>query len=453
MALVYFQPARILTVNYATQSAIGFFSGDPNDIWNGFPYQWNVILTVQNPQLNSFPPNFQYDGTNIGVGDWISTGTGGLSVKIISINNQGSSTIDCNVEDVDRFNTLTDPTQTGNGNILDGIGYVFSLGDDGLPILAGQQLSVIPPEFQGDILTKFMYRNYLKSYRRVDQVGNTFAIGDMVYIDSTETYQHAIAGVAGVNVVGFVSSIGIPTPDWFTWKAHGIVVETFNPILPGVAGQAIYLDPTTPGGKTVTKPNAWAKPIYIQLTNDGTQGILLERNIDSIQTDNGYASQVYKVADIASRDALAGIVNIGDQVFVQDMGNGDYGHYLYSGSGFVLLTTANSSKSVSKSVSYVLTPTSPATVLLSDVPDTASIISISINVTTIFDSNPSFTIGTADSQSLFVDATAYDLSAIGEYEVEPDYQFNTGGANTEINIYFTPSSSIVGSSTITISYC
>jgi hypothetical protein len=459
---MYITPVRVLPITYTTQSILSSWSVN-TDPFPGFPYQWNVDLVVT-PQPNSFPPNYFFDGNSINIGDWISTTNAGLAVKIIAIHSNDGINVNVDVEDVDRFNTFTDATGNGSGNIPDGNGILFSLGDNGLPILSGQPISILVPEFQGDILTKFMYRNYLNSYRRINQIGHTFNVGDLIYIDNTGVYQKATAtGPTAQAIVGYVNSIGIPDDDWFTWRPHGTVVENISPVLPGTAGQLIYLDSTVAGGRTTTPPNAWSKAVYIQLTADGTQGLLLERNIDGIQQENGYSSQTYQVADITARNALLPNANIGDQVFVANSLGTMWGHYIktpYLTTGQwtqLVQQSASTTDSQTESVTINYNSSSPSPFAMMN-PGTRVVLGTVTVITPFTDATATLTIGDAGSHNRIMDYALLNLQQIGVYEVNTTYVY-TGTENGSptpvdipISVYLSAGTSTAGQALVSISY-
>src|SRR3954468_11238127 len=107
------------------------------DQWTGRPYQWTVTFNIT-PQMHSnhlTPTPFYYTGMNVVVGDWFADLNLGLSVKLVQIISQNDTRVVALCEDVDRFNTFSDPSQQGTGIGGVGLGFIFTLNDESLPVL------------------------------------------------------------------------------------------------------------------------------------------------------------------------------------------------------------------------------------------------------------------------------------------------------------------------------
>jgi len=257
------------------------------DPWSTSPYQWEVVLQIA-PQTHSSqetPSAFSYDGNDIFVGMWIADITSGFAVKIVSIVFQGALNVDCIVEDVDRYNTFADPTQSGNGIGSTGQGFAFNLGVDGLPILAPiSSLSAalnFNVGFEEDLISRFRYRNFITNNISVKQTSNNFAVGDQISFDGS-IYSKVIATSSAVDVtIGTVTSINIPGADWFTFKPIGNLI---NLVVPGTPGSLVWISDSVAGGLVSTKPNSFSKPSYIKFSS--TQAIQLDRSTDSAVVAN-----------------------------------------------------------------------------------------------------------------------------------------------------------------------
>ena len=276
-------PAKILQINITSvtpnaQWNVDDGSGDP---FIGFDYRWNVTfdVTAQPHSSHITPTPFFYTGLDINVGDWICTGTGALAHKVISITTPDTSTVTCIVEDVDRFNTFSDPTANGNGGPVASIGLLFSIAEDGIPILDPTSIGLFPDTFVTDLISRFRYRNYESVNVSINQPGHTFSVNDVVYIDpSDELYKKSQANSQDKidSIVGIVNSIGTPGPDYFTFRPLARIVNNISPVLPaGNAGTILYVDPTSAGGLTSTKPATFTKPIYIKIDSIGTSAMLV----------------------------------------------------------------------------------------------------------------------------------------------------------------------------------
>lgn len=273
-------PSKLLKVEVTNATALEVWEVAGDD-YEGYPYKWEVSMNVyarQHSHLGTEVP-LAYTGMDIKVGDWIgSDSSGGVAWKIISISMQDYAAITCVVEDIERYNTFNDPTQSGNGSPNNGYAFVFEVSEDGLPVLAGVEANLLPPSFQTDLLSRFLYRNTKQKFIPVMQAGHNMNIGDPIVLNADGTFSKAYANPDAARMVGIVTSINVPSVDWFTFRPIGAVVENIFPVLPGSAGSVIYLG-TTPGSFTATRPTQNAKPVYIQLDVAGTKGVLLQQGV------------------------------------------------------------------------------------------------------------------------------------------------------------------------------
>lgn len=448
-------PPRILTVNVSTTDPVDFWSIDDGsgDPWVGSPYRWSVSMDVTSqPHSSSLGKSpFSFTGEDIKVGDWASDIVTGFAVKIVSIEEQGQGHVVCTVEDVDRLNTFTDPTGNGYGIGNTGQWLVFTLGDDGLPILGPMSFSygaiAINPAWQLDQISRFRFRNYLRSNYPVHQADHGFNVGDLIRM-TADGYVKATASDTAAAVVGSVSDIGTPGAEWFTYRPVGRVVENLEPGLPGDAGDLVYLG--TDGSLTIAKPNAWAKPVYIRLETEN-KGIVLDRSIDGVNR-KGYSSQTYVVDSLAERNGLTGL-NPGDQAMVKDMGNGEWTHYLYEqGGDWVLMVTQDASNVDSATKQVEITHLSDPSFTIGVVSDGRRVDEVLVEVTEAFDGQATISIGTSANKSMLMTVDQNDTSVVGNYTVGPAHQFNTNGLDTNVKYFLTTMGCTQGKATISITY-
>lgn len=424
-------------------------TGDP---WLGYPYRWRATVSVA-PQTHSFhmtPTPFQYDGTSVVVGDWFSDFMTGNALKIVEIESQGQDQITVILEDVDRYNTFNDPFTAGIG-ASSGDGVIFSLGDDGLPILAPMTpiQGVLGPNlgWQLDQISRFRYRNYLRSHYPVRQPGHEFSVGEFLVL-GTEGYEKASADNYVEAIVGTVSAVGIPSGDWFNYRPVGRVVENIEPTLPGNPGDLIYLSAT--GDYTLVRPTSWAKPIYIRLET-GSKAIQLDRNVEAIGK-NGYSSQTYVVTSIAERDELVDL-NVGDQALVKNMGNGEWSHYIYEeGDEWTLLVTEDASNVDSASKQITVTYQSDPSSIIGAVSTGRRIERVVVQVTEAFDGVASIMVGIDTNKSWFMTEDQNDLSVEGDYKSEPACILKNSGADTIVKYWLTTAGCTKGRAVVSITY-
>jgi hypothetical protein len=328
-------PIRLLKIQQSVvQTMATWDEVENNDIFTGFPYKWQVSLTVEplSHGSPSTPSPYIYDGMDIKVGDWVATSDQGFAVRIYEIVSATSTLVVANVEDVDRFNIMTDPNFSGVGIGPDGSGYVFQVDSENNPILGPGSAFYMGVTFQTDLIARFNYRNYLKEYIPVEQTGHTFIVGDAIYLDVDGTYKLFAANAANKNnlgkIIGFVSNVGVPGVNHFTYKPRGKYSKNISPALPTTTpGSLIYIDPLNPGKLTATKPSQYAVPVYIRLGSD-SEGILLLGGAGGSIGPLGYYASSYILADITARDALVyDDLNLGDFAFVNDIGDASWGFY------------------------------------------------------------------------------------------------------------------------------
>ena len=98
-------------------------------------YQWTITFTVTAQAHGSHltRKDFEYNGLDIQVGDWIAEATTGLCLKIVSISSKTSSSITFVAEDWLRYNTFR--SASGTGVIGSGNAVVFQLNENGHPML------------------------------------------------------------------------------------------------------------------------------------------------------------------------------------------------------------------------------------------------------------------------------------------------------------------------------
>ena len=274
-------PPKLLSIEVTqSQDDAVWTLGDPSDAWYGYAYRWRLEFTVSAATHSSpdTPTPFYYTGLDIAVGDWISTSLDGFALQIVSVISQDDTNLVVIAEDIDRFNTFSDPYQGGSGGLTTGPGYLFTVNAEGEPILVGLIPGLLSANFQTDLITRFEYRNTFTRYVRVDQPGHTFVVGDLIRIDLTGGFEKVAVDTRVTEAIGIVNSINIPTPDWFTFRPMGTVLNDVNPPLVGSYGDIFYADPSNPGKVTSTKPTTNALGVYMRLDTPN-RALLLQHGL------------------------------------------------------------------------------------------------------------------------------------------------------------------------------
>jgi len=233
-------------------------------------------------KLNIFSGNSTYggnifvDANSIKVGMWFSNQVNGYAWKIVKILTQNSTTIECEVEDVEAFNIAIDSTGIINYISLGVEGFVFELGDDGLPIILPLEENILPINWNIDITSRFRSRNTYKNYINVNQ-NHYFNIGNFIYIDVNDGL-YKLANRDTKNIIGIVTSVNIPYEDFFTYRPFGLYhsKNNINPLLNGTKGQIYYID--IDGNVSQVPSNNNIK--WIQITDEG-DGLLFTSSNNS----------------------------------------------------------------------------------------------------------------------------------------------------------------------------
>ena len=249
--------------------------GNPTAPWTGYPYQWTVTVDIT-PQTHSDPETpipYTYNGLDVTIGDWLVFTTNvPLAVEIISIISQTDSTLTFIVEDVGTSNIVNDVTQSGIGiGTVSPVGtfdsLIISLNSEGIPVFASISDYAVPINLISDIVNRFAFHNYTQDYIPANQPGNTFQIGDVIYLNSDGSYTASLSTLSrSTQSIGTVSSINQPDIGNFTYRPNNRYVTNL-PTLPGFPGDLLYVSSTVPGGVTNVVTSGSTIPVYIKITN------------------------------------------------------------------------------------------------------------------------------------------------------------------------------------------
>ncbi|NJO65155.1 MAG: hypothetical protein HC836_45715 [Richelia sp. RM2_1_2] len=162
---------------------------------------------------------------------------------------------------------------------------------------------------------------------------------------------------------------------------------------------------------------------------------------------------MYVVADITARNALD--VLLGDQAYVLDKGDGEWGLYLATGNSptpnWTITATEESAKTDSDTYSITITPASSAITFIGEVNSGSRVTVVTVDVTTAFNGAPTLTVGDIGVTDRLISNDQLDLSELGTYQSMPAHIYN-GGLDHDINAYFTAGGATVGSAKVTITY-
>jgi len=247
---------------------------NPSDPWTGYPYQWQVTVNVQS-QTHSDPETpipYTYNGLSVTIGSWLVFTTSSVAVEIISISSQNDQTLVFIVEDVGLSNIVNNPTQSGIGigSVSDPGVYdclIINLNNEGIPVFATIPDYAVPINLIPDIVNRFQSYNYIQDFIPGNQPGNSFQIGDVIYLNENGSYTASLSTlVRSTQSIGTVTSINQPDVGNFTYRPINRYVTNL-PTLPGFPGDLLYISSTTPGGVTNVVTTGATIPVYIKITN------------------------------------------------------------------------------------------------------------------------------------------------------------------------------------------
>lgn len=147
------------------------------------------------------------------------------------------------------------------------------------------------------------------------QPGNTFAIGDWLYVTGDNTFAPGLATtLAASQVVGVVTSLPTPGTTFFLQSAGFNIGAIINdgagiPIIPG---QICYLSTTFPGRLQTTAPitvGQVTKPLYVQTHTANHSGFILEQRPILITPSGGGGGGGLTLIAVAVSSSFASTVD------------------------------------------------------------------------------------------------------------------------------------------------
>lgn len=155
------------------------------------------------------------------------------------------------------------------------------------------------------------------------------------------------------------------------------------------------------------------------------------------------------VPSIAARDSLRSM--LGDQAYVLDKGDGEWGLYLFDGSIWIMIASQESSKVDADTYATILTHAS-SDVELGEISAGGKITQIIFDVLEAFDSTPTLSVGDDVSANRFATDEQLDLSVPGSYIVTPSFVYPDDASDNIIKVFFDAPHSTQGRVKITVSY-
>jgi hypothetical protein len=430
-------------IQAALSNIVGVSTWPYNDgsYWynNGAFYTWqaDLVILAQDHSSQYTTTPYSYDGLDLRPGLWLAGGVPTRAVQIRSIVSQTRYAATLILEDVERFNTFYDIDGYGQGIMGEGDCYIFALGDDGLPIILPVSTSAfVDGNFSIDLISRFRINNPNFRYR-LNKVAHGFIVGDEICIDpGTGQYQLTYYGRQPIGRVCDVSD----SPDTFLITPANHIIEGIAPPLPGVPGDIIYHDDSSPGHLTLSQSSQTA---YIKLNN--TTGMQLT---GSVSGGGGTAPAVGIYPNLASRPITS---TAGSMAYIIDNGNGEWAMYIWVSDMWVETTNKDSSQADAYSAELIITNTTTSPALISTLSTGRRVTLITISVTTIFDGTPIINIGDDTVNDRLMPDGLINLGVLGTYATTSDHLYNTG-IDTDINTYLIPGGATQGEAIITLTY-
>lgn len=161
-------------------------------------------------------------------------------------------------------------------------------------------------------------------------------------------------------------------------------------------------------------------------------------------------ASTYVVPNLDARDAINAL--FGDQCFVQDKGNGEWGHYIRTLDNiWVKVADKDSSESDAQTVEIEIDHTSTSDTIYT-VSGGSRVTFVTVTVTEQFNGlNPTLSVGDADDNARLMTDDQNDLTSLGAYSTTPSYIYS-GSQDVDITFTFDAANSTSGKAVIAISY-
>jgi hypothetical protein len=305
-------PNKVLGVSVSSIAGTEYwpFANGTGDLWyegSASPkfYRWEIVIniTAQNHGSHLTRDDFQYNGLDVIVGDWIAGATDGRCVKVISISAKTKTTVTCVVEDWLRYNTFS--TSTGNGIFGTGAAVVFSLNETGFPMLDPLPTTVASA-FYATVMSRFQYLNPQSNYV-LEKENHGFIKGDVIAVTS-DGYVRANSLTAS-KMIGVISESG-PGPNYFMISPNNRIID-FDPGIPGSQGDEIYVDADGRLSNTVT---ASGKVVFLNIKS--ALPSVMTGDQPNPEINNGYTVSFnnYPITFQGSSGDVATVSEISDQI-------------------------------------------------------------------------------------------------------------------------------------------
>ena len=165
---------------------------------------------------------------------------------------------------------------------------------------------------------------------------------------------------------------------------------------------------------------------------------------------------IYVVADINARDNIVPLV--GDQAYVTNKGDGEWGLYQYTGSEWVIIATEDSAATDARTFeeTFTIPYAGNALVEVGNVSAGRKITEVTATVNNAFDGNVEVLVGfdsVGEYDLLFASAGDSDLTVPGIYKTTPDYYYPENNTQDRVIVVsFNDADATTGNITIKVTY-
>ena len=245
------KPAKVLSIDITTINNHAQWTendGQGDRWWSGGSspkyYQWEMVGTVTAQAHGSHltRKDFEYNGLDVQVGDWIAGATTGKCLKIVSVTAKTATSVTFIAEDWLRYNTFRD--SGGNGAFGTGYAIVFQTNENGHPMLDPIPLSIVSGDFYQNINSRFQYLNPQMHYV-LDQTSHGFEPGEVISVTGSG-FAKTTSATASKTIGTVTNSVGA---NQFMLRPNTRIIDTI-PAIPGNLGDFIYTDNSVAGGLT-----------------------------------------------------------------------------------------------------------------------------------------------------------------------------------------------------------
>lgn len=163
------------------------------------------------------------------------------------------------------------------------------------------------------------------------------------------------------------------------------------------------------------------------------------------------AAANYVVSDIVARDALVNL-RTGDQVFVQNAGNGEWALFVKTGESWTMISDQDSANTDANTLTETILYDSTSPFTIGAISDQSRVVNVTVVVEEAFDSiTATLSIGDGLVLDSVMKASGIDLSSTGTYETTSDYE-NTSGSDVSILAFLSSGGATKGRAKIMVSY-